>query len=354
MKKSCSLYFAVALAGASFVYSSCKKIVHATNTTPANVRMMGMTKTTTNTIAVAIPGYSPAAQEVESYSFSYDANNRLSQVLYSNNLPTDVVGGTANQIITFTYGGDTIYKTITAVQTTIGIEKDTFIVNGAGQIVTTYMPGVIRNYQYYGKLITGISETYYGVPNSGVPTSPLGPYGVALTTNSTFTSNNGDLLAQQHAATIDASFISAVIPPLLIKWIFLAGTVDTVTHSPIKASTDVITDNTIYPVVVYAADSFGNYVWGYYPGNFGTDNYHVYDLLTDRPGDYLQIESFILYGVNLYQTNHLIKSIANNRYTTTAAYTIDGDSKITEADVNILDVTSNNTNIVYRYTYANP
>jgi hypothetical protein len=354
MKKSYSLYFAVALAGISFLYGSCKKPVHYPNPTPVNVRLMGLTKTTTNTIAVAIPGYSPAAQEVESYSFSYDANNRLSQVLYSNNLATDVVGGTANQVITFTYSSDTIYKTVTAVQTTIPIEKDTFIVNGAGQVITTFMPGVIRNYQYYGKLITGISETYYGVPNSGVPVSPLGPFGVALTTNSTFTSNNGDLLAQQHAATIDASFIPAVIPPLLIKWIFLAGTVDTVTHSPVKASTDVITDNSIYPVVVYAADSFGNYVWGYYPGNYGTDNYHIYDQLADRTGDYLQIESFILYGVNLYQTNHLVKSIANNRYTTTAAYTIDGDSKITEADVNILDVTSNNTNIVYRYTYANP
>ena len=354
MKKGYSLYLAVALAGLSFFYSSCRKIVHPTNTTPVNARLMGLTKTTTNTVVVAIPGYTFVPQITESYSFSYDANNRLSQVLYSNNNPTDVTGNVANQTMTYTYSSDTIYKTITTVHVPTLLEKDTFIVNAAGQVVTTYMPGVIRNYQYYGKLITGISETYYGSTNSIIPVSPLGPFGVSLTTSSTFTSDNGDLLQQQHAATISASFNSAVIPPLLIKWIFLSGTVDTVTHSPINASTDQITDNTVYPVAVYAADSFGNYVWGYYPGNYGTDNYKVYDLLADRPGDFLQIESFITYGVNLYQTLHMIKSITNNRYTTTVTYTIDGDSKVTETDVNTLDVTSNNTNIIYRYTYANP
>ncbi len=84
-----------------------------------------------------------------------------------------------------------------------------------------------------------------------------------------------------------------------------------------------------------------------YNGNFireafstGSANDGVITYYTDldnRPGDYLYLQAFSRYGLNIFQNSSLVKSLTYPFYKTTAEYVIDADRKITKTIATVQD-----------------
>ncbi len=72
----------------------------------------------------------------------------------------------------------------------------------------------------------------------------------------------------------------------------------------------------------------------------------------NRTGDFMQLNSFIIYGYNIYQNANLLQSITSPKYTTKVTYTIDGDSKITQLVVTVTDIYGNVGTSVYSLQYG--
>jgi hypothetical protein len=68
-------------------------------------------------------------------------------------------------------------------------------------------------------------------------------------------------------------------------------------------------------------------------------------------GDYLQLEIFKIYGMNLYDNQHLIKQISTDYDTTFISYDIDGQSKITQTHVLKKDKLGNRVQMEYKLQY---
>jgi hypothetical protein len=76
------------------------------------------------------------------------------------------------------------------------------------------------------------------------------------------------------------------------------------------------------------------------------ENFAFYGM-ANRMGDFFQLNSFVLYGQNIYCNAHLAKQITSSGYTTNITYIFDGDSKITQTDAMVSDSVGN----TYHYTY---
>ena len=348
MKKLLLLNLVVAIVVVSVLYTACKKPTHPYHPTPSNNRIMSYTKFSTTSL-----GGLPVN---ESYTFFYDAQKRLSQILYTSNDTFKISDNVANLSITFTYSNDTIYKVYTAVNTAVVVERDTFLQNSFGQITSAYVPGNFYTYNYFGNLISGITKSVYDS-------------GTIISATSTFTSDNGDLLIQSYNGTLSAVFPdsglsfyliahdTALTPPLNVTWTDFhpLGTVTTTTHIA-GGYSDILTGYTTGdPVMIQAIDNYGviaydTCIWP--GGTFPKESYYVYPDLQNRTGDYLQIESFTQYGANLYQNAHLSREIIDqNGPTTTINYTIDADSKITQTYVVKTDAQKNTYTTVYKLQY---
>lgn len=152
---------------------SCKKKTHDLNPYPANTRLLSIVKTSTST----------ADTNSENFRMVYDALGRISDIFYTNNKLS-----VANTISHFDYVGDTVYKTISFVNL-IQVDKDTFITDLKGHILTAYAQGTVTNYTYFDNLLTSVR---YNDTNSAIYTSYNNNFTQALSSlgsanNSTYT-----------------------------------------------------------------------------------------------------------------------------------------------------------------------
>ena len=259
-------------------------------------------------------------------------------------------------LIAFRYSNDTIYKTYTTTHTYAIVERDTFIQNSFGFITRSYVHGEFNTFSYFGKLLSKITKSVYDS-------------GTIMSANTSYTSDNGDLLNKSYDGNLYVTFPDSGISsylidhdtvlslPLTVKWYDMGhNKVDSTIHTGVNSKSDVLTNYTSGdPVWVQAIDP--NNVIAYdtlfWPGGiWWKESFYVYPNLLDRPGDYLQIESFTTYGVNIYQNNHLVKEIVETKGPTTSiTYTIDADSKVTQTYVTKTDQHFNVFTTVYKFQY---
>ncbi len=354
MKKTQSLYFAALVVALSVIGSSCKKPVHSNYATPSNYRLLSYTKVTSYGI-ISPPTLAPTI--TENYTFFYDGYGRVSQIIYTSNDSNLATSGHQYLSSNFSYVGPVIMKTTTQLKSEIPVEIDSFTQNANSQVTNAYfgsVPSVSNTFSYNGKLLTNEAITY-------------NDSGTTITANLAFTANNGDLYQQSfdgnYHATFPDSGIRPIFPvgdprdtilvvPLVVTWVTFSPTPGVVNHNA-SSKSDVLNTQTQYPVSVYATD--GNNIFTrtcVFPISLGaTQSYDVYKDLPNRVGDYLQLESFSIYGSNIYNNSHLIKTITTPYYTTTIVPTIDADSKITQNVVTTKDLLGNVTTIVYSLQY---
>ena len=203
------------------------------------------------------------------------------------------------------------------------------------------MAGHNNNYQYYGKLLARVSDTFKNT-------------GLSIASARTYTSDNADLLSLNFDGVLYASFPDSgrkpapalfdsnalLLPAFTVLWnLYSTTAVTTTTHNGVPGYSDKFTGYDLQsPVTVTATDASGITVSGSYPGgSYKSVFFGVYPDKNDRPGDFLQLGSFTTYGVNMFQNAHLIKTIYIPLHGTHINYTIDGDSKITTAIVTYND-----------------
>ena len=347
MKKIFPIYLALILLISFFAYTSCKKVVHHTYPTPGNTRLASY-----NQIFTALR-YGVVKTITDHYTFFYDGQQRLSQIIYTTNDSPNV-----DKSIRFKYTNDTIFKTATALKTSLLLERDTFITNAQGQIARAYFPGKFYSFSYLGKLLTRQTETYRDS-------------GTTISASTIYTSDNFDLLTKSFDGVLTATFPdsghrpiviapdpyfdSSVSLPLKVTWLLFSPKGASYTHNASAYSDKLTGYSTGYPVTVFAQDPNNILTWGHcvFPGNvYPTENYDIHYNLSNRVGDYWQLQSFTTYGVNMYQNSHLLWKIRNTGHIIEAKYDIDATSKITQTTVTDADsvthfVYSNQYNLQY-------
>jgi hypothetical protein len=343
MKKTFLLFIATVMSIFLLAYTSCKKVTHPTHPTPDNYRLFGYNKITTRTIVMPLT-LTPVV--TENYRFVYDGNNRVSQIFFTSNDSTKVNHRTGDLSIKFTYVADSIFKVTTDVRTSTVMERDTFIINGIGQITDAYFPMEVHNFVYYGKLLANETISYRDT-------------NTVIKASVSYTSNNGDFLSRFFDGNLIASFPDTgirppdhIVPgdtirdtvisyPIDVTWTITnpAGITVPVTHTGVSGHTDGLSGYFSSFITVDAVDANGVKVrTGYFPNTYPAQQfYQIYDFLDNRPGDYLHLQSFTTYGVDIYQEVHMLKSISSAWGTINATYTIDGDSKVTNTSVVIRD-----------------
>jgi len=81
-------------------------------------------------------------------------------------------------------------------------------------------------------------------------------------------------------------------------------------------------------------------------------NFTYYTNYTNRIGDYLQVNSFTMYGYNVYQYTNLVNTIAApSSSTTTCSYNIDAYSNVTSTTASTISLTGTDTTTVYNFQY---
>jgi hypothetical protein len=360
MKKLLSFPVAAMLA-CLFISPSCRKTEHATNPTPSNVRLLGYTEIITQTIVAPIR-LTPVI--TETYSFAYNSDNRLSLVLFATNDSNQKRLGLLDLRAVYTYTGGSISRAVTNLKSTSIVETDIFNQNAFGQLTSAYFPWDSHLYTYQGKLLASQKDIYADT-------------GTTITAYTTFTSDNHDLLNQFFNGTLTANFsdtgLRPVLPvgatvrdsvmtlPITVTWTTYSptgGTPAVTTHqiSSFTSSgqlTDNLTGYSQQMVRLDAVDPYGIYTRPvYFPAGLNPRRYfQYYNLLDNRMGDYLQLESFKIYGMNLYDNQHLIKQISTDYDTTFISYDIDGQSKITQTHVLKKDKLGNRVQMEYKLQY---
>ena len=358
MKKLFSLFVCVLLIACVFMAPSCKKIYHETLPTPTNIRLMGFTKITTRNI-IAPPTAYPVV--TETYSFTYDNSNRLSMVLYATNDSSQKSAGLLNERMTYTYTGSNVYRTVTNFESSSVVEQDTFYLNGYNQLLSSSFPFEAHSYTYQGQLVASQTDVYRDS-------------GTSISATSYFTSDNHDLLHQLFNGTLVAYFpdsgirpdISPAFPgrdsilsyPLSVTWTATVVTLKGIDSTYVFQSTNsndgaVLNGYSENLEEVSAVDANGIYVRPvYFPAGLNSSKFfQIYDYLYNRIGDYLQLEAFKTYGVNIYQNEHLIKQMSTPFDTTFVSYDIDAQSKVTDTHVLLKDKLGNSTTIEYKLVY---
>ncbi|MCD6013567.1 MAG: hypothetical protein K0Q79_3429 [Flavipsychrobacter sp.] len=354
MKRFLLLSVAVVMAGFLAMQTSCRKSKsHPTKPTPDDYRIMSYTKVKTANILIPLT-VTPIISE--NYRFEYSGNN-LSAIFFTSNEQAKVVAGMAHTKAVFIRIADTIFKTFTDLNTGSVKERDTFLVNPAGQIIHAYFPTEVRHFTYFGKLIATEQVIYRDT-------------GTELILNLTYTADQGDHYQRLWNETVTVRLPdSGIAPPLTtpylwhdtdlttpidITWTTFnpLGTPTTVLHANVPGKSDQLSgSNLMFGAVVTGVDKngvrFRTEVLP--PGYTAKEFYEYYDEQANRPGDYKQIESFTTYGINIYQNTHLFWKASSIHNTTKVTYDIDADSKVTRANVTTKDSLTKN---IYNSQYA--
>ena len=265
MKRYLLLIFIFITIVNSLFFTSCKKITHDPHPSPGGLRLASYSlKIDTNFSYPA--GVYIHNTENDNYAFSYDSLNRLIQIFFTSNNPQKL-----NQHIAFTYSNDSIFKSITSLNTAVLIENDTFVLNDHGQLSITFTPNISTSFQYYENLLTTVITT-----NETSRTA----------VTSTFTSDAGNFLENNSGL-----------------------------------------------------------------GNTFNQNFAYNTGFPDMIGDYLQINSFTMYGYNIYKVVNLIHTIKETGHTTTVSYGIDAYSNITAATATTIDSIGNTSIGTYSFQY---
>ena len=181
------------------------------------------------------------------------------------------------------------------------------------------------------------------------------PTGSTLTNITNYTSLTGDFLKHNFNGVLTAHFDS-ITPagtftpslPMTVTWYTYNPT--PIVHTGVT-NTDVLNGTSLQPVIVTGQDGYTYFGTCTYLGSpFYNEDYTFYDL-ANRPGDYMQLQSFTMYGQNIYQNAHLLKSISCPRTRTTVSYNIDANSKINQATATIIDTVANTQIITYNLQY---
>lgn len=357
MKKLFPLFVCACLSACIFMSPSCKKIYHSTNPTPSNFRLLGFTKVTTRNSVVPLKLW-PAI--TETYSFGYNSDNKLSEILYVTNDSNQKKADLLDLRMEFTYSAGSVYRNVYNVNSAKLLERDTFSLNGYGQVTNANFPFESHSYAYQGVLLASETDVY-------------SDSGTTVSATSYFTSDNHDLLHQLFNGTLTASFPDSGIRPdinaldtfrdsiltypITVSWSNVIPVVTgydtaTVTHT-VGSNTDALNNYSQNLLELNAVDGNGIYVRPvFFPAGLSTSKFfQIYDFLTNRTGDYLQLESFKTCGVNIYQNAHLLKQLTTSYDTTFVSYDIDGQSKVTQTHVKIKDKLGNTTLIEYKLQY---
>ena len=309
----------------SLIAIGCKKPVHSSNPTPNNSRLLSFTKITT--IALSSSNLPPSTIN-ENYRLYYDNSNRLINITFTSN-----DSFTIHKSIDFIYSNDTVFKRITNLLNNTIVERDTFIYNSTGQLVTAYTPLLITQFQYYGSLLSTL--TVSGVNDSGTTISAV----------SNYTSDDADFLAHTYDGNLTAKLPANRLAPFRTKWYPYAATIlNQVYFSPayvphhIVGYTDVLTNYNEAPVLFTSVDTNAVTDTCYFPGAlFRKESYHFYTEMANRVGDYMQLQSLIMYGYNIYQNKHLVESISSTGRHANISYDIDAYNTITQTKVTVVD-----------------
>jgi hypothetical protein len=344
MNKNILLYFAAIAFVITYVGTSCKKPVHSNAPTPNNSRLLSYTKLTSIT-SNTLPNNGIATIN-ENYRFYYDNLNRLVKIIYTTN---DTVY--KQHVSTFTYSNDTVFKeTINAISNAL-LERDTLIYNNKGQLIAAYTPHLTTTFNYFGKLLATYTKTATTDTND------------ALSATYTYTSVDGDLL--QH--NFDGKLTATIRPDRTlnfqttwypINYLTISGMNFTafspnISHkTDFKSYTDFITGYTDGPMAFVSTDTLNHIDTTFYPGEeWRNESYHFYTEMANRIGDYLTLQSFTMYGYNIYQNKHLVESISSTNRHANIDYSIDAYSNITQTRVVLLDSVLNKFNYVYDIQY---
>ena len=336
------IYLATIVVICTYIGTSCKKPVHSSNPTPNNSRLLSYTKITTITNSLGGSLITPSTVN-ENYRFYYDDLNRVNRIIFTSN---DSFQKQLSSV--FTYASDSVFKAVTNVMTNSIIERDTFIYNSLKQLTTAYTPHLITSFQYYGKLLATYSMTSHS------------DSGILMSTTSTYTSVNGDLLAHNYDGTLTATLPSRRYTPFSTAWYpgFYRHYVDTfvVTGTGVPHTgtgyTDVYTNYNEAPIMLTSNDYYNKKDTGNFPGAlWRKESYHFYTEMPNRIGDYLTIQSFTKYGYNVYQNSHLVEEIISVNRHANISYNIDAYNNITQANVVTLDSVLNKYSDVYNFQY---
>jgi len=337
MRKSFLLYVAAVILVCSYIGTSCKKIIHSNPPTPNNERMKSYTKITTIKMTVPVAGVPSTI--TENYRFYYDDVNRVSKITYTGNDSFEI-----HKFIDFDYTHlgplyDTIIKKTTNILTNTIVESDTFVMNKSGQIVTAITPNLINTFQYYGKLLARVNRTGTSYRN------------ITITDFSTYTSDNGDFLKHNFDGKTTITFDNLTTPFKVAKILIAPSLIDTQFLRQYNSLTYTFNSN-YNPMYVYVKDTVNRVDSLEHSGLFYVnEGYHFYTEDANRTGDYLQLESFTMYGKNIYQNSHLVESITARNRSASIAYTIDATSKISQTRVVVLDSILNKYTSVYDIQY---
>ena len=357
MKKTFLLLLVTVVASSVFIYTSCKKVTHGTNPTPDNYRLLSYTKVTTQSI-IAPPTPTPII--TENYRFLYDGSKRVSQIFFTSNDSNKVHAGMSNLSIKFSYNSDSIYKISTDLNTSSIREQDTFIINSFGQITNAYFPTETHSFTYFGSILASEIVSFRDS-------------GTSINANLTYTADHGDFFNRIYDGNLTVTFPdSGIVPytppppyvfrdtfmvlPLDVTWTVTPenGTAAIINHNGISGYTDGISGYFQDAITVNAVDQGGNYVrTGYFPAGYAAKQYYqFYEQQANRTGDYMQIESFTTYGINIYPNQHMVYSMQSPYNTTNVVYNIDADSKVTQITASVKDsLLQNVTNLKYSLQY---
>jgi len=341
MKKISLLLAAFAMV-LCLVYSSCKKTTHSTNPTPANTRLINITKTTTANIMLPLPRLIPSV--LRSYTFSYDNSGRVSQIIYSSNDDSEYAHGLANLTMTFNYSGGTITKTISKPNTVANsiVEVDSFVENAAGLVTNAYTPTLNNIFQYNGNLM---------FKNTAIGHDSLG----TMTTVSNITSSGGNFLELAYNGSLAETY-TGLLGPITLYYTYEvttgAGLIPNSTSQTANSDNVTISNYSREPVSVMAVDTLHDTAYASYPGSIWTKEDYTFYGLSNRTGDYFWLQSYVLYGANIYQNADLVNTIKNSGFTKTIAYTINAQSEISQTNAAITDSLGNTYTEVYNLQYG--
>jgi hypothetical protein len=330
---------AVAFLAVSAILPSCKKTEHETHPTPNNVRITGYTLID----SVYIAGTNSTYTVNDNYRFYYDESKRVSKIIY-----TTIALNKPNTQMMFTYKGDTIYKTTYSIGTQNILERDTFLLNSQGQIKTAYTPGTYGttyNYEYFNGLL------------SKEETAARDSFG-SVAGLTTYTSIDGDLLKHYHDGNVTAKFDQLVNNTSFsykldsVLW-YTSNLMLLMVHTHVNSFTDVLNNYQGQPLVVVGKDVWGNKDTLRFPGIWYNQSYEFYTEAgkQNRPGDWMQLQSFTYFGKNIYENKHLVRKISTPGRISTVTYNIDADSKIKQTFVTVKDSALNLHNMKYDIQY---
>ncbi|MES2703338.1 MAG: hypothetical protein V4649_11900 [Bacteroidota bacterium] len=353
--KKILLYFMCGMLPLLLMVSGCKKVLHSNNPIPTNYRVLSYTKTTNNQVGLPFPIVNRTI--VDNYRFYYDKDNLVVRIVYTTN---DTARANRSMDIYFTYtkNKDTVIKTYKDLRTNGLVKVDTFVMNAAKLVTYAYTKGLYKSrektsYEYFGQLLARTQKSAYNADTTyrNKRSSIEGP-------STTYTSVNGDWLKHTYENKLTAHYFKDSLgrynpdPAMLrndsIVYANYHATDDVTTSATytLGAATtrnapgwdDIISGNynqgSLYAIVENSRDSFDTVGYigslGYLGSIFYNESYAFYTTMAQRPGDYLQLESFTQFGTNIYRNGHLVKQIFGAKGTMDIVYTIDSYSKITQ------------------------